>query len=43
MEGYKAKDIADLLQLTYTTVRTIIKKLKQMFLEYFRPEVLAFP
>ena len=38
MQGYKAKDIADILQLTYQTVRTIILKLKELFLNYFRPE-----
>ena len=43
MQGYKAKDIADILQLTYQTVRTIIIKLKQMFLEYFRLEEFAYP
>ena len=43
IEGYKASKIAELLQLTYTTVKQIIKKLKEKFLEYFRPEVLAFP
>jgi len=43
IEGYKASKIAELLQLTYTTVKQIINKLKEKFLEYFRPEVLAFP
>ena len=44
MQGYKAKEIADILQLSYQTVRTIIIKLKQMFLNYFRPEeALAIP
>ncbi len=44
MQGYKAKDIAEILQLTYQAVRTIIIKLKQLFLDYFRPEeVLAYP
>jgi DNA-directed RNA polymerase specialized sigma24 family protein len=43
IEGYKASKIAELLQLTYTTVKQIIKMLKDKFLEYFRPEVLAFP
>jgi hypothetical protein len=43
MQGYKAKDIADILQLTYQTVRTIILKLKQLFLEYFRLEEFAYP
>ncbi|MBK7497911.1 MAG: hypothetical protein IPI19_02105 [Ignavibacteriales bacterium] len=39
MQGYNAKDISDILHLTYQTVRTIIIKLKQLFLNYFRPEV----
>lgn len=44
MQGYKAKQIAEILQLTYQTVRTIILKLKQLFLDYFRPEeVFAIP
>jgi hypothetical protein len=43
MQGYKAKDIADILSLTYQTVRTIILKLKQLFLDYFRLEELAYP
>ncbi|RPI64603.1 MAG: hypothetical protein EHM44_02970 [Ignavibacteriales bacterium] len=44
MQGFKAKHIAEILQLTYQTVRTIILKLKQLFLDYFRPEeALAIP
>ena len=43
IEGYKASKIAELLHLNYTTVKHIIKMLKEKFLEYFRPEVLAFP
>jgi len=43
MQGYKAKDIAEILQLTYQTVRTIIIKLKQLFLDYFRLEEFAYP
>ena len=43
MQGYKAKDIAEILQLTYQAVRNIISKLKQMFLEYFRLEEFAYP
>ena len=43
MQGYKAKDIADILQLTYQTVRAIILKLKQLFLDYFRLEEFAYP
>ena len=42
LQGYKAKDIADILHTTYQTIRTIISKLKQMFLEYFRLE-FAYP
>lgn len=43
IEGYKASKIAEVLHLTYTTIKQIINKLKEKFLEYFRPEVLAFP
>lgn len=43
IQGYKAKDIADILHTTYHVVRTIINKLKQMFLEYFRLEEFAYP
>ena len=43
MQGYKAKDIADILQLAYTTIRQIIKHLKEMFLEYFRLDEFAYP
>jgi dGTP triphosphohydrolase len=43
MQGYKAKDIAEILQLTYQAVRTIISKLKQMFLEYFSLAEFAYP
>jgi hypothetical protein len=43
MQGYKAKDIADILSLTYTTIRQIIKHLKEMFLDYFRLEEFAYP
>lgn len=43
-QGYKATQIAKILQLTYHTVRTIILKLKQLFLNYFRPdEALVIP
>jgi len=38
MQGYKAKQIAEILQLTYQTIRSIIINLKQLFLEYFRLE-----
>jgi hypothetical protein len=43
LQGYKAKDIADILHTTYQAVRTIISTLKQMFLEYFRLEEFAYP
>jgi hypothetical protein len=43
IQGYKAKDIANILHTTYQAVRTIISKLKQMFLEYFRLEEFAYP
>jgi hypothetical protein len=43
IQGYKAKDIAEILHTTYQAVRTIISKLKQMFLEYFRLEEFAYP
>jgi len=43
IQGYKAKDIAEILHITYQAVRTIISKLKQMFLEYFRLEEFAYP
>ena len=43
MQGYKASKIAEILQLTYHTVRIIISKLKQTFLDYFRLEEFAYP
>ena len=43
IQGYKAKQIADILQLAYHTVQSIIKKIKEAFLNYFRPEVVAIP
>ena len=43
IQGYKAKDIAEILHATYQAVRTIISQLKQMFLEYFRLEEFAYP
>jgi len=44
MQGYNVKGISDILQLTYQTVRTITIKLKQLFLNYFRPEeAVAIP
>ena len=35
IEGYSVKQIAELLYLTYTKVKQIIKQLKEKFLEYF--------
>ena len=43
MQGFKASKIAEILQLTYHTVRYIISKLKQTFLDYFRLEEFAYP
>ena len=43
IEGYSVKQIAELLYLTYTKVKQIIKQLKQKFLEYFRLEEFAYP
>jgi helix-turn-helix protein len=43
MQGYKAMKIAEILKLSYHTVKTIINKLKQMFLDYFRLEEFAYP
>lgn len=43
MLGYKANKIAEILQLTYHTVKTIISNLKQTFLNYFRLEEFAYP
>ena len=43
MQGYKASKIAEILHLTYHTVKTIISKLKQAFLDYFRLEEFAYP
>jgi ATP/maltotriose-dependent transcriptional regulator MalT len=42
MQGYKASKIAEILKLSYHTVKTIISKLKQTFLDYFRLE-FAYP
>ena len=43
MQGYQITQIAEILQLTYHTIQSIIKKLKEAFLNYFRPEVFAIP
>jgi hypothetical protein len=42
IQGFKASKIAEILQLTYHSVKTIISKIKQMFLDYFRLE-FAYP
>lgn len=43
MQGYKAKDIADILQLNYNSIRQIIIILKEKFLEYFSLAEYALP
>jgi hypothetical protein len=43
MLGYKAMKIAEILQLSYYYVKTIISELKQAFLNYFRLEECAYP
>jgi hypothetical protein len=43
MQGYKAKDIADILQLNYYSIRQIIILLKEKFLEYFSLAEYALP
>jgi len=43
IQGYSVNKIAEFLSLTYQTVRAIVKKLKEMFLEYFRLEEFAYP
>ena len=43
IQGFKASKIAEILQLSYQTVKIIISKLKQMFLDYFRLEEFAYP
>jgi hypothetical protein len=43
IQGYKAKDIAEILHTSYQAIRTIISKLKQLFLEYFHLEEFAYP
>ena len=40
MQGYKASKIAEVLQLTYHTVKKLIQQLKEAFLDYFR---LVYP
>jgi DNA-binding NarL/FixJ family response regulator len=43
MQGYKASKIAEILKLSYHTVKQIIKHLKKRFLDYFRLEEFAYP
>jgi transposase len=43
MQGYKASKIAEILKLTYHTVKKLIQQLKEAFLDYFRLEQLAYP
>lgn len=43
MQGFKAMKIAEILQLSYHTVKQIIKHLKEAFLDYFRLEEFAYP
>jgi hypothetical protein len=43
MQGYKANKIAEILQLAYHSIKTIIKKLKQEFLNYFGLGEFAIP
>ena len=43
MQGFKAKDIAEILQLNYNSIRQIIILLKEKFLEYFSLAEYALP
>ena len=43
IQGFKASNIAEILKLSYQTVKHIISNLKQMFLDYFRLEEFAYP
>jgi hypothetical protein len=43
MQGYKAKDISDILQLNYNSIRQTIAILKEKFLEYFSLAEYALP
>jgi len=43
MQGYKASKIAEILRLTYHTIKQTIKHLKEKFLDYFRLEEFAYP
>ena len=42
LQGYKANKIAEILQLSYHTVKKLIQQLKEAFLDYFRLE-FAYP
>ena len=43
MLGYRASKIAEILKLSYHSVKQIIKCLKEAFLDYFRLEEFAYP
>jgi len=43
MQGYKAKQIAEILLLNYNSIRQIIILLKEKFLEYFSLAEYALP
>jgi len=43
MKGLNAIDIAEILQLSYSYIRQVIKQLKQKFLEYFSLAEYALP
>ena len=43
LQGYKAKDISDILQLNYNSIRQTIAILKEKFLEYFSLAEYALP
>ena len=43
MQGFKAKDVAEILQLNYNSIRQIIILLKEKFLEYFSLAEYALP
>ncbi len=43
MQGYKTRDLVDILSPTYQAIRQIIKNLKENFLEYFRLDEFAYP
>ena len=43
IQGYKAGKIAEILKLSYHTVKKLIQRLKEAFLDYFRLEEFAYP